>query len=318
MAQRNYPYNHRVYPLSTPRRRLPPSIMRPRARGSQSRLPKIVARILIALIFTMALLVIGGIGTMYGIYAQLASSLTPRLDEISNVDSFQTTRIYDRNNVLLYEFFGAGKRTRVAYDQIATNLISATIAIEDKTFFENQGVDYEGLAKALIRSISAGEETGGASTITQQLIREVVLTDEERVYNNRYQRKLTEIVLAQELTERYSKKEILELYLNEIYYGNLAYGIEAAANTYFGIHAKDLKLPQAALLSGLPQYPRGYDPINYLEGGILKGVQLSSDWLKPGYQLPESIPPPKWRQIAVIRQMIDEGYITAQVARNAI
>lgn len=298
------------------RRRIPPAVVRAPV-APRSRVPALLSRLLLTLALVVGLLTLGGGGAAYAAYSQFADSLASRLDAIGKHDSFQTTRIYDRNGTLLYEFFGAGKRTRVPIDQVSTELISATIAIEDKTFFQNQGVDYEGILKAFVRSLQAGEETGGASTITQQLIRNVVLTEEERTPDNRYQRKLTEIILAQELSRNYSKPEILELYLNEIYYGNLAYGIEAAAQVYFGTHANDLTLAQSALLAGLPQLPSFYDPINYLDGGILKGVRLDSGWLRPDYRLPNGTPPPKLRQIAVLTQMVDEGYITDQQARRA-
>jgi peptidoglycan glycosyltransferase len=264
-------------------------------------------RIIAAVFVVLLVLTIGtfgsGVGATYSAYSQLADSLKPRLDAIATAgNNFQTTRLYDRNGALLYEFFGAGKRTRVALDKIAPSLIAATVAIEDKTFFENTGVDYEGIAKAFVRSLEAGGETGGASTITQQLIKGVVLTKEERLYENRYQRKLTEIILAQELSQRYTKQEILALYLNEIYYGNLAYGIEAAANTYFNTSAIDLTLAQSSLLAGLPQLPNAYDPYNFAEGGILKGIQLDNSWLNTQNALPNSVPPPKWRQVAVLRR----------------
>lgn len=277
----------------------------------------IILQAMLALLLLGAVLALGAAGTAYSAYSTLADSLAPRLASIENRDSFETSRLYDRNGRLLYEFFGAGKRTRVPIDQISTSLISATIAIEDRTFFENRGVDYLGIARTLLTSLQAGEETGGASTITQQVIKNIVLSEEERQFENRYQRKLTEIILAQELSERYEKADILELYLNEIYYGNLAYGIEAAANVYFDRPAKDLDLPQAALLAGLPQLPSVYDPINYLDGGILKGVRLDDGWLNPAYRLPTGTPPPKARQIAVLRQMVDEGMVSDQLARRA-
>jgi peptidoglycan glycosyltransferase len=275
----------------------------------------IVVRLLLGLAVLTAVLMLTGIGTVYGAYSQLALSLKPRLEAVAKHDSFQTTRIYDRNNTLLYEFVGTGRRTRVPLEQISTRLISATVAIEDKTFFENQGVDYEGILKAFYRSLQAGEETGGASTITQQLVRGVILTSEELTRENRYRRKLTEIILAQELSRQYTKKEILELYLNEIYYGNLAYGIEAASDVYFDVHAKDLSLAQAALLAGLPQLPNVYDPVNYLEGGTLHGIQLGEGWLNPDYKFPVGTPPPKIRQASVLTQMVDEGYVTERQAR---
>jgi peptidoglycan glycosyltransferase len=277
----------------------------------------LVTRLLLAVVVLFFVLLLTGAGATYGAYSQLADSLKVRLNTLEKHDSFETTRIYDRNGTLLYEFFGAGKRTRVPLEQISTTLISATIAIEDKTFFENQGVDYEGIIKAGLRSLQAGEETGGASTITQQLIKGVILTDEERAPENRYRRKMSEIVLAQELSRQYTKREVLELYLNEIYYGNLAYGIEAASNVYFGVHAKDLTLAQASLLAGLPQLPSAYDPINYLEGGVLGGIQLRNGWLRPEYEFAEGTPAPKVRQAAVLTQMVDEGYITDRQARAA-
>lgn len=295
----------------------PGMLRRGRAVEPEMRFGGVLARFMLAFLALAGVVVLGVAGTAYSAYSDLAASLKPRLAAIENRESFETTRLYDRNGQLLYEFFGAGKRTRVALDQISTYLISATVAIEDRTFFENRGVDYLGIARTLLSSLQAGEETGGASTITQQLIKNVVLSDEERRYENRYQRKLIEIILAQELSEQYSKNDILELYLNEIYYGNLAYGIEAAANVYFGIPAKDLNLPQAALLAGLPQLPGVYDPFNYLDGGVLKGVRLEEGWLSPAYRLPTGTPPPKWRQVAVLRQMVDEGIITDQVARRA-
>jgi peptidoglycan glycosyltransferase len=298
-----------------PRARLAPGMLGAPPQRSQLGVRLMQALLLMGVLAGLALVL--SVATAYGAYAQLADSLKPRLDAIDDASSFQTTRLYDRNGVLLYEFFGAGKRTHVAVDQIATSLISATIAIEDQTFFENQGVDFSGIARTLLTSLAEGEETGGASTITQQLIKLVLLSDEERAYENRYQRKVTEIILAQELSERYSKDEILELYLNEIYYGNLAYGIEAAADVYFDTQAKSLTLAQSALLAGLPQLPTVYDPINYLDGGALTGVQLEAGWLAPEYELPNGTPPPKWRQVAVLRQMVDENMVSDQQARQA-
>ncbi|HEX9372147.1 MAG TPA: transglycosylase domain-containing protein, partial [Roseiflexaceae bacterium] len=309
------PYDPRGRRRALTHRRLPPAVIRPAA--PRARAGAWLTRALLIGALLVGLLLIGGAGAAYGAYAQLADSLQGRLDTLQQHDSFQTTRIYDRHGTLLYEFFGAGKRTRVPVKEISKNLIDATVAIEDKTFFKNSGVDYEGILKAAYRAISAGEEQGGASTITQQLIRGVVLTEEEKAPENRYKRKITEIVLAQELSRQYDKQQILDLYLNEIYYGNLAYGIEAASNVYFNTHAKDLTLAQASLLAGLPQLPNVYDPINYLEGGALKGIQLRDDWLSADYKFPAGTPPPKIRQAAVLTQMVDEGYVSEAQARAA-
>jgi peptidoglycan glycosyltransferase len=300
-----------------PRRRPPPGIIRGAAPAPPSRAGRLLARALLALALLITLLLLGGLGATYTAYARLADSLKGRLDTLTKHDTFQTTRIFDRHGVLLYEFFGAGKRTNVTLDQISPKLIEATIAIEDKTFFQNSGVDYEGILKAFLRAANAGEAQGGASTITQQFIKLAVLSDEERAPDKVYQRKLTEIVLAQELSRQYSKDEILNFYLNEIYYGNLAYGIEAASNVYFDTHAENLTLAQASLLAGLPQQPNVYDPINYLEGGVLKGIELRNGWLAADYRFPSGTPPPKIRQAAVLTQMVEEGYVSESQARAA-
>ena len=295
------------------RRPAPPSVAR--------RLPKLGAQLLAALLLVAVIVVAAAGVTAYNAYAATAASLTPRLDALTSHKAFQTSRIFDRHGTLLYEFFDAGKRTKVELSGVSPLLISATVAIEDKTFYSNTGVDFEGIFRTLVRSFSAGEETGGASTISQQLIKRLVLSDDERRYENRYQRKLTEIILARELSNRFSKNDIMALYLNEIFYGNLAYGIEAASDAYFKTSARTLSLPQAALLAGLPQQPTEYDPINYLvrdaEGGYLPGVPLSDGWWKNEYQLPDGLPPPKVRQIAVLSQMVDEGYITPEAGRAA-
>ena len=310
MAERRY--------TSSPRslRRLPPGVLRKPAKPGTSA-GGWAARLLFGAAVLGVLLMLTGAGSVYGAYAQLANSLEGRLDTLQKHQGFQTSKIYDRHGTLLYEFFDAGKRTRVPLGQISPLLIDATISLEDKTFFKNSGVDFEGIAKAGIRALSAGSEQGGASTITQQLIKQAVLTEEEKAPENRYKRKITEIILARELSQRYTKEQILELYLNEIYYGNLAYGIEAASNVYFDQHANELNLAQASLLAGLPQLPNVYDPINYLDGGVLSGIQLGDNWLADDYQFPSGTPPPKIRQAAVLTQMVDEGYVSEADARAA-
>lgn len=307
-----------------PRRPAHPGLLRRRGHTAQPRspLPRIIVRLMAALVIVALLTGGASLGAVYSAYAQTASSLKPRLDAIDNRAIFQTSRIFDRNGTLLYEFFDAGKRTKVSIDEISPLLVQATVAIEDKTFFTNPGIDLNGIFRTLISSLQAGEETGGASTITQQVIKNNVLTEEERAPDKRYERKLKEIILAQELDQIFSKEEILELYLNENFYGNLAYGIEAASEVYFGVRASQLNLAQASLLAGLPQLPTVYNPINHLErdaaGLYLPGVPLDDGWLDPNAPLPQGITPPRWRQVAVLRQMVDEGYVTEEEARRAI
>lgn len=308
---------HRV-----PRRPAFPGLLGRRTTAAGSPLPRVAAQFFGVILLGLLAVVLGVAGLAYAAYAGTAASLAPRLAALENRQLFQSSRIFDRNGELLYEFFGTGKRTKVTIDDVAPLLIQATIAVEDKSFYTNPGIDLNGIARTLLSSLQAGEETGGASTITQQVIKNSVLTDAERAPERRYERKLKEIILAQELDKLYSKDEILELYLNENFYGNLAYGIEAASEVYFGVHARDLNLNQASLLAGLPQLPSVYNPINYLErdeqGGYLPGVQLGQGWLADSYVLPEGIPAPRWRQVAVLRRMVEDGYITEAAARTAL
>ena len=193
-------------------------------------------------------------------YASIARTLPDSGSLRDNASQFQTTRILDRNGQVLYEILdpSAGRRNYIPLAEISPTLIAATIATEDKDFYSNPGFDPVAITRALWRNYVTGGEGGGASTITQQLARALLLSQEERSQRT-VSRKAREIILAAEITRRYTKDEILELYLNEIYYGNLAYGAEAAAETYFGKSAKDLTLGEAAFLAGLPQSPAVYD-----------------------------------------------------------
>jgi penicillin-binding protein 1C len=196
-------------------------------------------------------------------YFSIAAGL-PDIDDLrSHASQFETTRILDREGNVLYEILdpNAGRRTYVPLERISPHVIAATIATEDKEFYNHPGFDPVAIARALFLNYSStGDPIGGpgASTITQQLARTLLFDASER--NERsVQRKAREIVLAAEITRQYSKEEILELYLNENYYGNLAYGIQAAAETYFDTSAQNLTLGQAAFLAGLPQAPAVYD-----------------------------------------------------------
>lgn len=170
----------------------------------------------------------------------------------------QTTKIYDRNGIALFDIVDedTGRRHEVSLDEISPLVISATIATEDATFFSNPGIDPYGIARAVLINLG-GEGQSGASTITQQLVRAVNLPEKDE---QSYARKVREAIQAVRFTQEYSKTTILEMYLNDIYYGHLAYGIDAAALTYFGKSAGNLTLPEAALLAGLPQSPTQYDP----------------------------------------------------------
>jgi len=205
-----------------------------------------------------ASLLLGSIG-LY-IYYDIARDLPSVADLRSRGAQFETVRILDREGHILYEILdpNAGRRTYVPLSEISPYLIAATIATEDKDFYQHPGFDIFAIIRAFWQNLNAGETVSGASTITQQVARNLLLSPEERVERT-YLRKLREAILAAEITRRYTKDEILELYLNDTFYGNFSYGVEAAAETYFGTTADRLDLAQAAFLAGLPQAPAVYD-----------------------------------------------------------
>ena len=198
----------------------------------------------------------------------------------------QNTFVYAADSSLLGVIPAERNRQVVALEEISPWLTKATVAIEDRRFFAHGGLDAEGIARALWRDIRAGSVVEGGSTITQQLVRNLYISNERTV-----RRKVTEACLAVKLDQAWSKQKILGSYLNSVFYGNLAYGAEAAARTYFARPARWLTLPQAALLAGLTQAPSVYDP-----------------FLDPGRAVT--------RRNQVLLAMLDEGMITrAQYAK---
>ena len=270
------PTRHPAY--SEPRRDVPPP------RGCLSSFVQALLSVALVILLLFSVGLAGG-ATVYAYYALTL----PPAQELSARAVFMSTKIYDRHGQLLYEVFdpNAGRRTVVPIDEIPDHLINATVATEDKTFYSNPGFDPLAIIRAVWLNLTEGEIVIGASTITQQLVKNVFLSPEQT-----YTRKIQEAVLAQEITRRYAKDQILEIYLNEIYYGNMAYGIEAAAETYFGKSARELTLAEASLLAGLPQSPSIYDPYTNLEEA-------------------------KNRQKVVLGLMAKEGYIT-QSQRAAV
>ncbi|BCX04049.1 MAG: penicillin-binding protein 1A [Candidatus Roseilinea sp.] len=190
----------------------------------------------------------------------------PDVSQLYRRTQTPSTRILDRHGRLLYEIFdprslSGGRHTPIPLERIPLRLRQATIAVEDASFYDNPGVDLVGIARALWINLRGGEALAGGSTITQQLARMLLLDPDERSQRTLL-RKLRESLLAWQIAQRYSKDEVLALYLNQVYYGNLAYGVEAAARTYFGRSVSELDLAECALLAGLPQSPVAYDPFN--------------------------------------------------------
>ena len=214
---------------------------------------------LLAALAGIVLILIGGSFALYEYY-NIAATLPSVEDLQQRASTFETTRIFDRNGNLLYEILdpSAGRRTFITLDKVSPYLVAATIATEDKSFYSHPGFDWTAIARAFWQNFRGGETLSGASTITQQLARGLLFSPEERTEQS-YMRKVREALLAAEITRRYTKDQILELYLNEFYYGNLAYGVEAASETYFDITADKLDLAQASFLAGLPQAPSIYD-----------------------------------------------------------
>lgn len=204
----------------------------------------------------------------------------PNPNKLSEREVAQSTKIYARDGTtILYEIHGEAKRTLINLSDVPDNMKHATIAIEDKDFYTNSGVDFGGILRAVFKNVTSGDLTGqGGSTITQQFVKNAILTTEKS-----YIRKIKEIVLSLEIEQKYSKDEILQLYMNEIPYGRNAYGIEAGAQTYFGKDAKDLTLAESAWLAAVPQAPSYYN--NH---------------------------PDKWeaRKNLVLSEMKNQGYIT--------
>jgi penicillin-binding protein 1A len=197
-------------------------------------------------------------GVFFGILVGAFLALTHDLPQILGLETFRpssVTRIYSADNVLLAELF-VEKRDPVPLKAIPDDLKKALIATEDRKFYQHSGVDLKGILRAVISDIRAGEFVEGASTITQQLAKTLFLTSRKTLL-----RKIKEAFLAFQLERRYTKDEILELYLNQVYFGSGAYGVESAARIFFGKPAKDLTLAQCALIAGLPKSPSRYSPL---------------------------------------------------------
>ena len=253
--------------LAALRRPPPPRFTRaPRRRRSSSfrrRHPLLAFSLRLTLAFVKLALLVALTGVAGGmwLYYRYGSDL-PDPERIAEYRSFETTRLYASDGTtLLYELVGpqAGRRTPVRFAQIPQLLKDATIAVEDADFYQNPGVDVRGIVRAALQNYQSGEIVSGASTITMQLVRTILLSEDERGEQS-YERKLREAILAFRVSRAYGKDQILNLYLNEVYYGAQAYGVEAAAQAYFSKPVGELSPAEATLIAGLPQSPTTYNP----------------------------------------------------------
>jgi len=211
----------------------------------------------------------------------------PLPSKLSSENIPVSTKILDRNGKLIYEIYTDQKRTPVSMDELPPYIKESTISIEDKDFYKHYGFSTSGIARALY-NIAFKHKLQGGSTLTQQLVKNALLTPERTI-----RRKIREFILSTLVEVRYSKDQILEMYLNQIPYGGAAYGVESASELYFAKAAKDLTLAEAALLAGLPAAPTAYSPF---------GAH------------PEKA---KQRQEDVLRRMVEDGYITQEDADGA-
>jgi 1A family penicillin-binding protein len=224
---------------------------------------------------------------IYSVGLVVIAHQLPSPQSLTTTNSPLTTQIFDRNGKLLYRIYDGKNRSLVKVDQLPKDLINATIAIEDKNFWAHPGVDLYGITRAGVNFFKGGDLQGG-STITQQLIKNTLLTPERT-----WQRKLKEIVLAFWAERVFTKKDILQMYFNEVPYGGPAWGIAAASETYFHKNVSDLNLAESSYLAGLPVSPTTFSPYG---------------------SHPEMA---KNRQREVLRRMVEEGYITQFQADEA-
>lgn len=189
-------------------------------------------------------------GFIVQIFAQL-----PDLSKLKTLESFESTIIYSYDNTVLGTIHGEQNRVSVPLSQISKNLQKAVIASEDSEFYSHKGISLRSIARALVMNIFSGRFAQGGSTITQQLARTMFLSNRKTIL-----RKATEIYLALELEKKFTKEEILEMYLNQVYWGHNTYGAEAASQIYFGKHASDLTLSECGLLAGILGAPEIYSP----------------------------------------------------------
>ncbi|NDJ78189.1 MAG: PBP1A family penicillin-binding protein [Chloroflexi bacterium] len=236
-------------------------------------------RVAYAAVLLLLLTVSGAIGFYRWILVDL-----PDIDNINAGMTLPSTRIYDRQGRLLYQISDPEKGVNrvVSLDELPACMIEATVATEDANFYRHPGVDVQGVARALWINLKGGEVVAGGSTITQQVARNLLLDPDQRAERT-LERKLRESALAIQLTQRYSRDEILAFYLNQMYYGNLAYGVEAASQAYFGKSASGLSLAECAMLAGLPQAPSAYDPLSNPQAAKARQQVVLNLMVKHGY-----------------------------------
>ena len=245
-----------------------------------------LAKILKWLFILLMLGIISGVIGICGIYFYFAKDL-PKISSLKDYRPPIITSVFSDDNRKIAEFYEQ-RRTVIPLTKMPDHLIHAFIAAEDSRFYKHKGLDFHSIFRAFIKNLKAGAIVQGGSTITQQVTKSFLLTSERS-----YERKIKEAILAYRIDKRFTKDQILYLYLNQIYLGHGAYGVEAAAENYFGKTTQNLSIAECAMLAGLPQAPSRYSPFNHPERA-------------------------KNRQIYVLNRMVAEGFITDLEATQAI
>lgn len=235
----------------------------------------ITAALAVFFVLVLAATGVAGAVTIQGYLKGLPDANNPEAFKVA-----EATRIYSADGKLLARLY-LENRTVVPMSKISTDLVDGVVSVEDERFYQHNGVDPQGIMRAALTNLAAGSAEEGASTITQQYVRNTILLNERT--NITPARKVREAYLAMELEKRFDKREILHMYLNTIYFGEGAYGAEAASQVYFAKHANQLTLGQAALLAGLPQSPSRLDPYDNLEGALARRKEVLDAMLANGH-----------------------------------
>jgi len=257
-------------------------------------------KVLFQMILSFAVLgIILGTISMLALYFYFSPKL-PDVETLREIQFQTPLQVFSKDNKLIAEF-GEKRRTPINYDQVPTNFVRALQAAEDSRFFEHNGVDLQGLARAVVQLISTGKKQGGGSTITMQVAKNFFLTREKS-----YSRKFSEILLALKIESSLSKQEIFELYINKIYLGHRSYGIQAASFVYYGKDINDINLAQLAMIAGLPKAPSAFNPITNPNRAIERRNWIIGRMLGLGYINQETYDD-------AISQPITASYHTAEI-----
>ncbi|HHM05249.1 MAG TPA: penicillin-binding protein 1A [Gammaproteobacteria bacterium] len=267
-----------------------------------------------AVYMALGLMLLGAV-TAAGVYYYLAPQL-PDIEQLKDVRFQVPLRVYTREGRLIGEF-GEMKRTPITIADVPAGMINAVTAVEDDRFFHHPGVDYQGLMRAAWKLLLTGKKTQGGSTITMQVARNFFLTREKT-----YLRKLTEILLAFKIERQLSKTEILELYLNKIFYGHRAYGAGAAAQVYYGKPLKELSLAEMAMLAGIPQAPSLYNPVTDPAAALKRRNHVLRRMLEVGHIDQEAYEQARARPIVArlhsLPIEVDAAFVAEQVRADIV